>query len=198
MVRRMFFLVFTVFFLNANAQFYNSGQEPSNTKWREHKSNFGRLIFPSSIDSLAQTYLVYMNEATRVVPISLNHSPSKFPVIIHGNSILSNGFVSWAPKRMEIVTTPALDSDPEPWLKTLSLHETRHIVQIDKLKQFLFKPAYYVFGEQAIGVGAALVPLWFLEGDAVNTETELSYGWQRATGLFLSALQNAPYGQRGK
>jgi hypothetical protein len=174
------------------------GQEPGKTKWRYSKSDYGKIIFPSNLDSLAQVYNNYIDEALEVIPVTLNHKPSRFPVTIHGNSIISNGFVSWAPKRMEVVTTPSLDADPEPWLKTLALHETRHIVQIDKLNRGLFfKPAYYLFGEQSIGIGAALIPRWFLEGDAVFVETQYSSGGRGRQASFYQYYRTHLLGKGG-
>jgi hypothetical protein len=176
-MRYLLIAILTILSYSAFPQFYMGGQEPSKTKWRYHNSSYGKIIYPSNLDSLARVYNNFLEEAIDIIPVTLNHVPSKFPAIIHGNSILSNGFVSWAPKRMEIVSTPSLDSDPEPWLKTLALHETRHIVQIDKLnKGYSFKFAYYLFGEQSLGLGAALIPRWFLEGDAVFVETQYSSG----------------------
>lgn len=172
----LLFLSFLWLALSANGQYYIQGQEPCWVKWRQHKGDFGKLIYPKGNDSLANQFLRHLETSLEVVPTSLNHTPKRFPVVFHPNSILSNGFVSWAPKRMEVVATPSLDADPEPWLYTLALHETRHIVQIDKLWNGFFKPAYYIFGEHGIGPAAALVPMWFLEGDAVYTETALSQG----------------------
>lgn len=162
--------------LSVNGQYYIQGQEPSWVKWRQQKGDFGKIIYPQGNDSLANQFLRHLEASLEVVPTSLNHTPKRFPVVFHPNSILSNGFVSWAPKRMEVVATPSLDADPEPWLNTLALHETRHIVQIDKLGNGFFKPAYFIFGQQGVGAAAALVPMWFLEGDAVYTETALSQG----------------------
>jgi hypothetical protein len=153
------------------AQYYVSGQEPFSKKWYGTKTEFGKILFTEGLDSLANVYAQYQLLTLKHVPISLRHTPQKFPVVLHGNSILSNGFVSWAPKRMELVTTPSLDASPDPWLLRLALHETRHVVQIDKLNNGFFKAGYYLFGEQSVGAALAFVPNWFLEGDAVNSET---------------------------
>lgn len=40
----------------------------------------------------------------------------------------------------------------------------------------IFKPLYYIIGEQAAGVASFFLPVWFLEGDAVSTETAMSNG----------------------
>jgi hypothetical protein len=168
-----------LFFFNISslaAQFYIAGQEPRAIKWFEQKTPYGKTIFPLQSDTIAFYFNNYMQYALDNVPSSLDHYPKPFSVVIHPNSILSNGFVTWGPKRMEIISQHDLNASPEPWLLTLSLHETRHIVQVDKLNKGVFRIGTFILGEQGIAPAVALVPLWFLEGDAVYTETDLSLG----------------------
>ena len=79
----------------------------------------------------------------------LNHRPSPIPVILHNHSVRSNGFVAWAPKRMELVTTPSPHGYPQDYLEQLALHEFRHVVQVDKLRQGFTKGLSYIIGEAA-------------------------------------------------
>ena len=176
MYRLVAILLITLTSLSAKAQYYIKGQEPTSLKWVEHQASYGRLIFPNGLDSIASIYKQYMDIAWRFVPKTLSHRPRPTPIVLHNNSILSNGFVSWAPRRMEVVTTPSHDASPVPWLQTLSLHETRHVAQIDKLNQGLIRIGSFLLGEQAVGAIAGVVPIWFLEGDAVYTETEYTFG----------------------
>ncbi len=176
MFRLVAILLITLISLSVKGQYYIKGQEPANLKWFEHQAVYGRLVFPNGLDSIASIYTQYMDSAWRVVPRTLSHSPRPTPIVLHNNSVLSNGFVSWAPRRMEVVTTPSHDASPVPWLQTLSLHETRHVVQIDKLNHGLIKAGFFLFGEQVVGAIAGAVPIWFLEGDAVYSETEYTYG----------------------
>lgn len=171
-------LIFLLLFASTEivAQFYVSGQEPSGVKWKQINQDYARIIYPDYSDSLAVCFVGYFNPAIELGYLNTKYIPRKIPVIVHPNSILSNGFVSWAPKRMEIVSTPSLDASPEPWLLSLALHETRHIFQLDKLNDGVVKLGYFLFGEQAVGAAAGLVPLWFLEGDAVFAETEYTFG----------------------
>lgn len=75
---------------------------------------------------------------------------------------------------MELYTIPPQDNYPQDWLDQLVLHETRHVAQVDALKRGITKLGYYILGEQAVGVVTGLVPRWFLEGDAVYSETMFS------------------------
>lgn len=100
----------------------------------------------------------------------------KISVILHPQSSVSNAFVVWAPKRVEFYTIPDQDIYPQNWIDQLAIHEFRHVVQLDKLNQGLTKILYFLLGQQAIGAVTGLyLPLWFLEGDAVVTETTLSH-----------------------
>ncbi len=159
------------------AQYYVKGQEPAWVKWKQISNPRYRIIHPQNYDSLAAVFNYYLDKSLTLVSPSLEHTPKRFPVVIHSNSVLSNGFVSWAPKRMEIVSAYPFDSSPEPWLFHLALHETRHVVQIDKLiSTGFYKYSNYLLGQQSIGGALVFLPLWFLEGDAVNAETIYSNG----------------------
>ena len=106
---------------------------------------------------------------------SLSHRPRSINVVLHSRSAYSNGFVSWAPKRSELFTTASQDIGSQSWLEHLAIHEYRHVVQMDKLNQGFTRLASYLLGQQAVGaVGGLYLPLWFLEGDAVLTESLLS------------------------
>ncbi len=77
--------------------------------------------------------------------------------------------------RAEFFELPPQNIYPQIWQDQLALHEYRHVVQINKMRQGLTKGLYYVFGEQAIAFVMGLwVPFWFIEGDAVYSETIFS------------------------
>ena len=98
----------------------------------------------------------------------------RFPVLVHSSSVLSNGYVSLAPQRMELVSTPPQDSYAQDWISQLSLHEFRHVVQLNKLNQGITRFSGYFSGEAVRGIVSSQIPPWFYEGDAVYNETELS------------------------
>ncbi len=96
------------------------------------------------------------------------------PVIVHNESSFSNGVFVWAPKRLEIFTNPDPNGYNQDWLTQLAIHEGRHAVQIDKLDQGFTRGLYYLGGQQLVGAMAIFLPQWYLEGDAVDSETRLS------------------------
>jgi len=156
-----------------DSQFYTTGEDPSSLKWYQINTDHFQVIYPQEFESEARRMTSLLEFYYDYNSARYNHYPDKIPVILHNQSVLSNGYVVWAPKRMEVVTTPSPDNYPDDYLKHLALHEFRHVVQIDKLQQGITKILSYLFGQQA-GAVTGLMPLWFIEGDAVDAETSLS------------------------
>jgi len=170
-----YFLLFFVALLcsiNAsNAQFYSTGQDPSSARWMQIKTQNFQIIFQKGFEEQAQKTAQILEFYYQKAGVSLAHSPKKISVIIHNQTITSNGYVAWAPKRMELYATPPQDIYPDPWLEHLCIHELRHVVQFDKLNQGITSILSILFGQQATGLVAGQLPMWYYEGDAVSTET---------------------------
>ncbi len=174
MIKRFLFFFFLFLASQSMAQFYITGVEPFGTKWRQIKTENFRILFPSEAEKMAFRYANLLSVIHSVTPKSLGAKQKIFDIVIHNHSTLSNGFVAWAPKRMEIISQPPSSTSAQPWLTQLALHETRHTSQLFKLNRGIVKPLSFIFGEQVVGYSAGLVPSWFLEGDAVAFETATS------------------------
>lgn len=168
----LFFLSF--FTLHLLAQFYQTGVEPFGTKWRQIRTDNYRILFPADADMIAFRYANLLSVIDSVAPKSLSAKQRVFDVVIHNHSTRSNGFVIWAPKRMEIIAQPPPTTYAQQWLKQLALHETRHTSQLFTLNSGIVKPASIFLGELSVGGASGFVPLWFFEGDAVAFETATS------------------------
>ena len=176
--------------LHSFSQYYSTGQEPFSVKWRQINTANFQLIFPIEYSKEANRIANILQSSIEHVGKSLNHKPKPISVVIHSNTASANGLVAWAPKRMELY--PTIDIKPEPgeWLTHLAIHESRHVIQIDKLNQGVTKTLYYLFGEQATGLVLGLyIPLWFLEGDAVCTETALTESGRGRMPSFSQSLK---------
>jgi len=177
-MRHWKFLCFAVFLTISavsNAQFYSSGSDPASIKWNQIKSPYFKVVFPKEFEREARRFTALLDSLYLHGGHSLDHKPKPIQVLMHSRDAYSNGFVSWAPKRMEIYTTPHQDMFAQDWLEQLAIHEFRHVVQIDKLNQGFTRGLSFFFGQQAIGAVLGLyAPMWFLEGDATLTETMLS------------------------
>ena len=159
----------------AAGQFYEYGQDAGTIQWNQFSSQNYRLIYPRGLDSLAMGFADKLEYFYPYQARVLDHEHSKMPVIIHNESSFSNGVFVWAPKRVEIFTNPNPNGYPQDWLTQLALHEGRHAFQVDKLNQGFSRALSFIAGEQGLGLAAGLLPVWYLEGDAVDAETRFSY-----------------------
>ncbi|NDW11538.1 hypothetical protein D0T50_01385 [Bacteroides sp. 214] len=158
------------------AQFVNYGTDPARYKWNIAKTEHYKIIYPHGNDSMAYRYGQLLETAYPEIQKSIGKSRrTPFPVVLHPGNMQSNGMVSWAPRRMELITTPSSDLYAQSWDRQLAIHESRHVLQTRKLMHGVFTPMFYLFGEQTAGIANFFVPTWFLEGDAVVTETALSF-----------------------
>ncbi len=169
----LLFSFFTV--LNIFAQYYSSGPDPASIRWYQIKTDHFRVVFPEEFEKEARRVTAIFEKIYSYGGYSLGHDPKKIDVLIHSRSSYSNGFVSWSPKRIELFPSPDQDIFAQDYLQQLAIHEFRHVVQIDKLNKGFTKALNVIAGQQAIGAVLGIyVPMWFMEGDAVLTETMLS------------------------
>jgi len=176
-MNKIIILIITAFFfsLTANAQYFQTGQDPSQIKWQQINNNNFQVIYPEEFEKQAQRVSFVLEKAYEYGSKTLDFHPRKISVILHTRTVNSNGLLAWAPKRIELFTTPHQQIYAQDWLEQLALHEFRHLVQMDKIQSELPLLVKAILGEQATAiVTGAYLPLWFLEGDAVVTETALS------------------------
>lgn len=179
-------LSFVCFSNRASAQFYTLGNDPT-VRWKQIKTEHYDVIYPRGMDSLARRYVSLLENVRGAVMEPLRINPKRIPVVLHPFTNNSNGVVTWAPKRVDLITTPpAYESTSEPWDKSLVVHESRHVGQVTHFERGVFKYLYWLIGEQSPGLGVGLYPSkLFLEGDAVITETELSSAGRGRNADFL-------------
>ena len=167
-------------------------QNPSGIEWKKIESDHFEVIFPKEVEEQAQRVTHLLEKVYSFVGRSLETNPRKISLILQNQSTNSNGFVSLAPRRSEWYMTPAVDPEiaNTEWLKTLAIHEYRHVVQFEKSRQGFNKYFEYLLGEygQAIGIGLTAPP-WYLEGDAVGIETALTHGGRGRLPVFERNLR---------
>lgn len=159
-------------------QYFQTGQDPASINWRQLNTNNFQLIYPDYYENQAQELAAKLEKVYEYGSYSLNYKPRKISVILHTQTVASNGLVGWAPKRAEFYTTPHQSIYPQDWLEQLVLHEFRHVVQVDKLNSYIPGLIKAILGEQGTAlIFGTYLSWWFIEGDAVVTETALSnYG----------------------
>jgi hypothetical protein len=162
-------------------------QPPPELNWKKIDTRHFEVIFPQEIEAEAQRVAFVLERAYEFVARSLDAYPHKIPVVLHNQSTISNGFVTLAPRRSEWFVTPAIDPilTNTEWLKTLAIHEFRHVVQFQRARRSFNKIYEMLLGEVGLALGLGLsFPPWFYEGDAVGIETALTQGGRGRLPLF--------------
>lgn len=169
--------IFFSFFLTiaCYAQFYNTGSAPFLTDWKQIKTPQFRIIFPVEWEKPAYELASSLKQSIQSNILSFDSIQVKpIEIVCYNQNVFSNGYVSWAPSRMELITTPPQGSYAQNWIDQLALHEYRHVVQMNSLYSGFTKGLTWLFGEWPVGAMAGFLPLWYLEGDAVVAETGLT------------------------
>lgn len=182
--------------LAANAQFFTAGSEPASVKWREIHTPTYRIVYPYGLDSLARVYAVTLEQVAGPVGNSAGFRPNesyrnRMPVILHAHTAYSNGQVTWTPRRMDLLTVPdAFSPEPTPWERQLTIHESRHVAQMQYTAARPFRFWNVISGQLISGALAAVYcgPAFF-EGDAVAAETALTSAGRGRTADFLEYMR---------
>lgn len=185
-------LLYSILLLNVQeifAQYYDTGQDPAATKWMQIKTGRFTVIFPASYDSSGISFARSLEEANSKLHTLFPEIKFKIPVVIHSYTTQSNGYVAWAPRRMELYPTPEQNSIPLDFFTQLSIHELTHVYQMESLNTGFSKVMSFILGEQYTGISASLLPLWFLEGDAVFAESLLSQSGRGRSASFQKELK---------
>ena len=176
----------------ASAQFFQSGTDPFGA-WSTIGAQHYRILYPRGLDSLARTYILDLEKWQPLVGQSAGMAPGglhwgRMPVVLHPYYPYSNGSVAWAPKEMDLYTHPEpYGSQPQSWMTQLTVHESRHVAQMQLAYRRPFRWANYLVGEMWPGAITALfTPSVFLEGDAVVAETALTASGRGRTADFLN------------
>src|ERR1700690_2139998 len=85
-----------------SAQYYETGQDPASIKWMQIKTGRFTVIYP---EQYSKEGLIYAKSFEESYSKQLSLFPEikfKIPVLIHNFTVQSNGYVSWAPRRIEL------------------------------------------------------------------------------------------------
>ena len=153
-------LLYTVLFLcalgvapKAGAQYYTWGSDPAGLKWSTIRTPDVRMIYPDTVSAVARRTLFYIRSVRPDIGYGFRHGPMRIPFVMHPENFQSNGLVMYLPKRVEFLTSPAVDSYSMPWYKQLVAHEYRHAVQYNNLNRGVIRALSYVLGQQGSTIG---------------------------------------------
>ncbi|MBU1008874.1 MAG: hypothetical protein KKD74_01950 [Bacteroidetes bacterium] len=187
---KYFLLLLLAMPLVPRAQYFLTGQDPSSIRWSQLRTNNFKLIFPSSDTLNARRLANLTQSAYKHVRFDLNAPAINTSIVLHNYSVISNAMVGWAPRRLEVFHTPPQDGYAQDWYTQLALHELRHVAQLSRVNQGFGKVIFGLFGQQGTaGIFGLYVPFWFVEGDAVVSETAMSRSGRGRSPLFEAGLR---------
>src|SRR5665648_61231 len=191
-MRYLLILLYILLYLSvqiASGQYYDTGQDPASLKWKQIKTGRFTVIYPEKYGSEGMAFAQSLDEAYLKLVSLYPEKKFKIPVVIHNFSIQSNGYVAWAPRRMELYPTPEQNTIPLDMESQLSIHELTHVFQMESLNKGFSKVMSIFLGEQFTGIVASLLPLWFFEGEAVFAESVLSESGRGRSPSFQKQLK---------
>lgn len=158
----------------ASAQYYSWGADPARFRWMQTKGEKSNVIYPQHASQIGLTTLYFTDRMRPYIDYGFKLPPLDLPFVVHPENMESNGLVMWLPKRVEFLSTPAIDGYSMPWIKQLVAHEYRHAAQYNNLNVGVVKVLSYLIGQQSSTIGLVFMPLWMMEGDATMCETQAS------------------------
>lgn len=160
------------------SQIFSYEQNPPHLRWRQIQGAQFRLIYPEKFETKAHEMAWQIDSLYALVNADLQSRLRKTAIILQNQSVMPNGFVQLAPRRSEFVTTPPAQGENDDWLRSLAIHELRHVAQFDRLVGNFRAPFFEQLGLAFYGLS---LPPWYFEGDAVVAETRLTNGGRGRT-----------------
>ncbi len=154
-----------------------SQQNPPSVQWQAIQTEHFEVVFPEEVQTRAVKVANELEHIYEPAASSLDTLPSKITVFLYNQSTISNGYVRLFPRFSAWYSSPNPDGSSlgnDEWLRSMGIHEYRHIVQFDKANQKFTKFVSRLLGDLARTGLAWSVPFWFVEGDAVVIETALT------------------------
>ena len=189
--------VFILGFYNLFSQYEKTESAPPNIKWYEKRSNNFIIFFPKELDSIANYTINFLENNVQKIKFNPNDKVRKSKIILHNQNVISNAFVTSNPRRSEFFINAKPESSHflhnNNWINLLATHEYRHIIQREVgYNSFFNKVVHYLFGENLSSMlTRSSAPMWYWEGDAVDTETRMSnYGRGKIPKFTLTTQMN--------
>jgi len=165
-------IIVSISAVNLSAQYYILGQDPASVKWKQINTDNFQIIFPKGYETNASEYANLLEFSRLAISKPYLEKTKKFKIVLHNHTTTSNAMVSPTPFHADFFEMPDQNTYAQLWDRQLTLHEYRHAVQIQKMNQGFTRGLYFLLGEQApAAIMGLFLPFWFIEGDAVFSET---------------------------
>ena len=93
-MKRTLSLLISLLFLslwNVSAQYYVVGQDPASVRWKQINTPRFQIIYPGDFESNAQRLAAILEKTYLFAGKTLQHQPGKISVILHTETVRSNG-----------------------------------------------------------------------------------------------------------
>jgi hypothetical protein len=172
----------------------SGAQHSPGLTWYQIVTPHFTVIFRDSLVDEARRAATLLERAYEPLVHTLGKKPERIPVVLAGQSLNPNAFVSWFPRRTTwhpLPKTSAEFAGPIEWFNILAVHEGRHIAQERHMRSGIIGLASHVFGDEATALlaGRLYFPDWLWEGDAVGTETALTHGGRGRQPSFMNRVR---------
>lgn len=192
MLKSLLVLFFTITSLSIFAQDFAQSQSTP-LDWETIENDFVQVIYPKGFNDDAIYMANLIEHYSHFVGLTYNiKRPKKITLIFRPELAQPNGFVTLAPRRTEwfdssnfFVHTGTLE-----WKEILSIHEYRHVIQLDAFNKNTVGFVDILFGDFGRQVLDFLArKSWYMEGDAVYTETKYTEAGRGRSARFLARLK---------
>ncbi len=193
-------LLLICFLSKYHAQPKAAGNNPASIHWQYYDSKAVKLIFPAGNEKEATRVINIINYIYDSLGGTVGPKRKHLDLLLQTNQVVSNGYVGLAPYRSEFYATGLQDFNTlgsANWLDLLSFHEYRHALQIANQRHGLTKFLSIVWGQNFWQLAQlASIPNWYMEGDAVQTESLFSGAGRGRTPDFFKGQKALLLGSR--
>jgi hypothetical protein len=187
--RLLLFMLLFLLPVIASGQFFDTGTDPGSLKWLQIKTGRFTIIYPESYGDGGLRFASSLDSSLDRLNALYPGIKVKIPVVLHNYTSFSNGYVAWAPRRIEMYPTPEMNTIPLDPVEQLTSHELAHVMQLYSLRQGFMKLLSLIGGEQVTGASSLFFPMWFMEGDAVLSESLLSASGRGRSASFQKEMK---------
>jgi hypothetical protein len=125
-----FFIIFllALIHINCTSLAQEFGGNPMSVKWRQIDTDTLRVIYPVGLEKQAQRVANTIHYLSKNTRRSVGEKQKKLNVVLHNQTVVSNGYVGLAPFISEFYLTQPQNSHVvgSNWLDMLTIHEYRY------------------------------------------------------------------------
>src|SRR5688572_25250098 len=147
-----FLLILGTILLAHHSDAQNLGLLPSSVKWKQLRHDSLRILYPDGLEQQARRVASLMLKVASLDPITMEGRHKPISVLLQPHTNISNGYVGLAPYVSEFYLQPnenPFSLGSLPWADLLSVHEYRHVQQVNAANRGFSHIAKVIFGELA-------------------------------------------------